>query len=257
MHELHQACSGWVAKYEVFPADQDSHPTISVTIPLDPDEIWLSIHQSMWAKHMLPKPAPSSLEQKGPENAESVFKLHFPLAISPTISTFVILRDMYEISPDTLGQDVSYSTTRLQFDFQSKVRERWQPSYYSGKLQNRLNEPLWDYHWHRIFEEAKPYLYFWTFSFDGSYLHFRDEENGADSNMAIWDRVEAEWVMASRITSSLPCENEVSVAIQRDPCLVVIAFEDRVLLWPFNSGMSIPPKQDKCIACKCYGLVSF
>ena len=241
--QLFSACARWVARYEVFSVAQPLQIITSITVPLDSDEIWLNMNQSLWYGHLRPN---GSLFQQAKvfkrDGSEPLCRIQFPIAISPHISTFMVLRDVFTIDPGQSELRKSYSTKRITFHFDSKFESQWNTMYYLGRMQNRLEVAHWNYVGDGIFPFAPVYLYFFTFSSDGSYLFFRDEEIDRHANLIILELHPTEpslWSVAGRTTKHLPHGAKVSSAFQYSLPVALIVYDVRVYIWPFKSGKSV------------------
>lgn len=143
--KISEACSGWAARVEIWSSDMSSGRAADMEIPLDRDEIWLQVLQSL-------------VTQTSSESAQ--WKLHFPLSIHPTGLCFTILRTTYRLpsaiqnpNPTTVlvqsilcpldYGDASWRTDSMRnCDLNFNESSRWRP----------------------------PFLYFTSFSPNGRYI---------------------------------------------------------------------------------------
>jgi hypothetical protein len=166
--------------------------------------------------------------------------MQFPLAINRTLDTFVILRDIYDLLPSNQGNiEKPYRVARTSFDFSEGIQQRWEPKYFSSKLERRASGLIWGCPPEEVLKRAEAYIYFFTFSADGLYLLFRDEENGAKTNFAAFELQDSDlglWSLLGTTSKELPQGQEVAWSFHPNKPLASLCFKDRVFLWPLNSS---------------------
>jgi len=230
LSELKDACSGWVAQYQIFTTDRNPRLTIDISISLDENEIFLHMHQSLWFGTCIPH---------SPQELDSLFKIQFPVTIGPSLDTFTVLRDVYTVHPDNAYLDRSYTASRIDFDFNPEAAQRWQTSYFTTKLAKRMECLTWGCSKDAIPAVTETYAYFLTFAPDGHYLLFRDEEEKNSANLVLFelqDPIQGFWSLVAWTQRLLPVGKQVSLSFCQNQPLAAISFEAQVYLWPFKSG---------------------
>ncbi|KAF2810710.1 uncharacterized protein BDZ99DRAFT_519397 [Mytilinidion resinicola] len=228
--ELKDACSGWLTHYQIFTTEQKPHLTMDISITLDENEVFLHMHQSLWFGTCIPQ---------SPQEVGSLFKIQFPVAIGPSLDAFTVLRDVYKIhAQDNPGLDRSYTASRIAFDFNPDVAQRWQTSYFTTRLAKRMESLIWGCTEDAIPIVAETYAYFLTFTPDERYLLFRDEEERAFVSLVLFelqDPVQGFWSLVAWTQRVLPIGKQVSLSFCQTQPLAAISFEAQVFLWPFKS----------------------
>ncbi|KAF2174878.1 hypothetical protein K469DRAFT_685203 [Zopfia rhizophila CBS 207.26] len=230
--QLKHACSQWIAHYEVFAAHGSQRLVTKITIPLDEDEIWMNMQQSLWF-------GPSQTISMTATYAFGSFcQMQFPTAISPTLNAFTILRTVYTIPQGQSVLDKRYSLSQITFGFNNEIKRQWNLNYHTARLSRRLATPLWQCNPDDILSRACLYVYFFTFSPDGKYLFFWDEDAAAPSNLILFHLQDSDlgsWSMVRARRKTLPRSREISAAFHHKHQLVTICLVDRIYLWPFKS----------------------
>jgi hypothetical protein len=144
---LQKYCKEWYARYDIHQIGEDSGPLFTKYITLSAEEISLQMQFSF-------RLSPTR-----------IWKLKFPMSISPDLSTVVVLRTFITADFSTEQQAAlnEIYTNIPNFGHHELLRQSWSK---------------------KTFVPALPYLYEWAFSADTSYAIFRDWN--METNYGIW-----------------------------------------------------------------------
>lgn len=118
---LWSACSGWLAKYEVWTTEEEPVRVFSVVTKLNAKEILIQCKQSAWEDR-----SSFPVSKLLPGSIWSPWKFQFPLEISPSGRYFCVLRTVYEVvHPATEDCQPRVRKSKLNMDFDKS--EDWDP----------------------------------------------------------------------------------------------------------------------------------
>ncbi|RYP51976.1 hypothetical protein DL768_002772 [Monosporascus sp. mg162] len=159
--EIRSACSGWIARLEVWSTETPSERVAALEMHLDPTEVWIQIAQSL-------------MTYRDPRGVLR-WKVRFPIAIHPTGLYFTVLRTIYWLPSDVFQQrrrSVLVRSKMLPMEYESS---RWE-EHVSGALTLNFNEN----------SRSPPiYLYSISFSTDGRFLCFTAGHTGGRLGLTV------------------------------------------------------------------------
>lgn len=137
-------CSGWRATYELWIQDERKH---SIQIDLEESEVSMLMRQSFR------------------EELTNEWKTSFPLVISPSLTSFIILRTLFTLNPST------YTKSKIDLSFLDSTYSYWNPDLqpFEPQIQDLPNLPPFLRHLHHDW-----YSYKFTFSPSEDYILFSD-----------------------------------------------------------------------------------
>jgi len=198
------------------------------------------------------------------EHISNLCKVHFPLAICPTLKSFIILRDIYDIpSLESGHSSTAHRTSRVTFDFLPACQLNFDREHLSARFKRRISCALWGCPQGDVLHDIEGYLYSFIFSSDGKYILYRDEEgtgNGdrqLNSNLVVLELIDAQAGVWSLVTATTMqslfrtktrsrqvfwweqkrdyLRDEVHAVFHPSECLLSIQNACRVHIWPFKT----------------------
>jgi hypothetical protein len=190
-------------------------PLLKTTINLPPAEIWHAICQSL-----------CKLEGYRGYRGYKRYEMHFPLAISDDIRSFVILRTLYTT---VLSEGVSLTSTTVPLDFNKGLERNWPANGYSDDdvtdVMARVRSLVWG-----------PYTYRFLFSPDGRILYFADFEEACDKPViALFDVKDAgsRVVLRAETTHFASAEPE-KLAFHPTRSILFMLRDNHVCVWQYD-----------------------
>ncbi|KAI0543806.1 hypothetical protein F4679DRAFT_592262 [Xylaria curta] len=219
--EMRKACSGWIARVEIWSTDTSSKRVADMEIHLDQDEIWLQVRQSL-------------VTDRNASSGLLSWKVHFPLAIHPSGLCFTILRTIYRLPSAINGsrpQSIVVTSRFLPLDFESM---EWSS--------NPTDDSNLDFN--RNSRRPSLYLYSTSFSPNGQYLSFTHSHNTGRLELTTIEIIfNHDHAFKSRLVRStethVDCEAvwAESFKLMFHPKLPILAFlcHNRAYLWIFGA----------------------
>ncbi|OCL09419.1 hypothetical protein AOQ84DRAFT_375857 [Glonium stellatum] len=221
--ELQESCSGWIARYELWSISERAERTVDLHIPLNQYEIWLQICQSLHYGHRMVDGPSETIR------TISTWALHFPVAISSNAHHFTILRDLYSLVEGKDRLNARFESVRIDLEFQQPMAASW---CLNGRSTQFMRS--WPLRTYQI------YQYFFTFSQDGRYLFFMDNEILKPMNLALFE-LGTSRALKLDLVMSLAAANRwvgrlrnVSTTFHPTKPLLAFTHSNTVCLWAFK-----------------------
>lgn len=208
--------SDWLAQYEIWTTHDSGKRLVELEIPLDPEEMRLQMLQSLW-------------QDTTTRDASSPWKMQFPIAISPTLHQFTILRTVYSLSRGENKTSIKVKSSVIPLGFNQDVKSSWTVLSYCTKDASYRGK-------------GASYSYWFRFSGDGRWIFFIDH-----CNVGVYSLYQAK-ILCPRIKSFIggikykANEPMWAVDVAFHPVLPLLAYRVAkcVYLWAFTESSSHP-----------------
>ncbi|OQV00567.1 NACHT domain-containing protein [Cladophialophora immunda] len=200
-HELRDICSGWVCRYEAWSTHVEPKRLFEIQIPLDSDEIWLLMRQSLIRD-------------------STGWRIAFPVSISEDAMSFTVLRTLFRIQSEKYRPEITYKSFTIDTNFSPGLRKAWSECRSMPDIQG----------YHRI--------YTYSFHFGtGGRLFFSDYEHANSNHFAIFNQIsnagEVELVRFAVGNGTQPPITKVAFH-SSEPLMVLI--NDSVQVWNYDEN---------------------
>jgi hypothetical protein len=102
----YQNCTDWTVHYEIWRHGTLSVRIIDIRLPLDPDEIWIQVRQSL-------------------RSLWGAMKISLPVVISDSLVCFIVLRSVFKVHAGERGKDHAMKSALIPMDFSEDVKHFW------------------------------------------------------------------------------------------------------------------------------------
>lgn len=205
---LRDDCTGWIVHYEFWKHGQSSARVMETRIPLDDQEIWTQVRQSLCVRWNDPE-------------------ISFPLAIGDNLQCFMILRTFFCLQPAKKVGEFSLKSAEVPMTFAPDIERYW-------TIQQR--------------ENSWTYTYDFRISADSHRIFFSDTIASTKqrevylSHIAVFEVQFEKSLQISVVsfgkTDSLDLLHEI--VFHPTARLVILAYHDGVKLWHYINGKKIP-----------------
>ena len=228
LDELHSACEGWTARYEIWTTQSKPILQTVIQVSLEPFEVWLQLNQSFWLGNTVPFTS---------DRPKGLFKLQCPLAISGTLRNFIVFRDILQLGEEPWHFTQHFTTSRLDFDFDPDLADRWSNKTYGARLQRRTESLLWGCKLDDVLALSEAYLYYYAFSYDGRCLIYRDELVDSETVLVAFQKSivdDRTWSLLCTGKKKLPQGQHSIVSFHPEQSLAALSYYGSVYLWAFR-----------------------
>ena len=235
---LRELAKGWIARYELWSVAAEPTRVLDHRFSMDHEEVWLQMKQSLC------KQTDSDSE------TGSGWGMQFPIAISPNVRMFIVLRTFYCLKPMASQSGLILEASTLNMEAQDNLSSNWssQKSGFTTDSADQVDIAHLDASYR--FQQGDIYLYWMSFHPDGCSLLFVDQDLNGPSSAAILT-IESHSGLVTSLLRPFPINshgslllhpewsrgfNQVKVIYNPVLPLLGFSFAGMLYLWAYQQG---------------------
>lgn len=170
---LRELAKGWIARYELWSIAAEPTRVLDHRFSMGHDEVWLQMKQSLCK------------QTDSDSQTDSGWGMQFPMAISPNVRMFIVLRTFYCLKPIASQSGLILEASTITMGAQDNLSANWssRKSGFTTDSADQVDIAHLDAAYR--FQQRDIYLYWMSFHPDGCTLLFVDQDLNGPGTAAI------------------------------------------------------------------------